>query len=39
VPNTTDVIGEYLVMLDDGATLRGYGRVRRFQRSQAGGEE
>jgi len=35
VPNTTDVIGEYVVQLDEGGTLRGYRRTRRFQRSQA----
>jgi Gas vesicle synthesis protein GvpO len=36
IPNTTDVIGEYLVRLDESGTLRGYRRERRFQRSQAG---
>ena len=35
VPNTTDVIGEYVVQLDESGTLRGYRRTRRFQRSQA----
>lgn len=38
IPNTTDVIGEYLVRLDESGTLRGYRRARRFQRSQAEGE-
>jgi Gas vesicle synthesis protein GvpO len=38
IPNTTDVIGEYVVRLDEGGTLRGYRRQRRFQRSQAEGE-
>jgi len=38
IPNTTDVIGEYIVRLDEGGTLRGYRRERRFQRSQAEGE-
>jgi hypothetical protein len=38
IPNTTDVLGEYEVQLDEGGTLRGYKRVRRFQRGQAGGE-
>lgn len=38
VPSTTDVIGEYVVQLDDHGTLRGYQRVRRFQRSQASEE-
>ena len=35
IPNTTDVIGQYLVRLDESGTLRGYRRERRFQRSQA----
>ena len=35
IPNTTDVIGEYVVRLDDSGTLRGYRRERRFQRSDA----
>jgi hypothetical protein len=35
VPNTTDVIGEYEVQLDEEGTLRGYRRTRRFQRGQA----
>jgi hypothetical protein len=38
IPNTTDVLGEYVVQLDEGGTLRGYKRVRRFQRGTAGGE-
>jgi gas vesicle protein GvpO len=38
VPNSTDVIGEYVVQLDEQGTLRGYKRVRRFNRS-AGTEE
>jgi Gas vesicle synthesis protein GvpO len=38
IPNTTDVLGEYVVQLDDGGTLRGLRRERRFQRGQAGGE-
>lgn len=37
IPNTTDVMGEYVVRLDEGGTLRGYRRERRFQRSQAEG--
>jgi hypothetical protein len=37
IPNTTDVIGEYVVRLDEGGTLRGYRRERRFMRSQAEG--
>lgn len=35
IPNTTDVLGEYLVQLDEDGTLRGYHRSRRFQRGQA----
>jgi hypothetical protein len=34
VPNTTDMIGEYLVSLDEDGTLRGYKRVSRFQRGK-----
>jgi Gas vesicle synthesis protein GvpO len=37
IPNTTDVLGEYTVRLDEDGTLRGYRRERRFQRSQAEG--
>jgi hypothetical protein len=37
IPNTTDVIGEYVVRLDEGGTLRGYRRERRFHRCQAEG--
>lgn len=36
VPNTTDVLGEYQVRLDGRGTLRGYKRVRRFVRGDAG---
>jgi hypothetical protein len=39
IPNTTDVLGEYAVQLDEGGTLHGYRRVRRFQRGQAGDQE
>ena len=38
IPNTTDVIGEYVVRLDEGGTLRGYRRERRFQRAAAEGD-
>jgi hypothetical protein len=38
VPSTTDMIGEYVVQLDEGGTLRGYRRTRRFQRAQASQE-
>jgi hypothetical protein len=34
VPNTTDVMGEYVVKLDDEGKLRGYRRERRYQRGQ-----
>ena len=39
IPNTTDLIGEYVVRLDESGTLRGYHRERRFQRCQADGGE
>jgi hypothetical protein len=35
VPNTCDVIGSYVVQLDEKGTLRGYRRTGRFQRAQA----
>lgn len=38
VPNTTDVLGEYVVQMDERGTLRGYRRTRRFQRGHAGEE-
>lgn len=38
VPNTTDVIGSYVVSLDGEGTLRGYRRAGRYMRGQAGGE-
>jgi hypothetical protein len=34
IPNTTDLLGEYIVQLDEDGTLRGYRRSRRFQRGQ-----
>jgi hypothetical protein len=34
IPNTTDLLGTYVVQLDDKGTLRGYRRVRRFVRGQ-----
>jgi hypothetical protein len=34
IPNTTDLLGSYVVKLDDGGTLREYKRTRRFQRGQ-----
>lgn len=39
IPNTTDVMGSYAVKLDEDGTLRGYRRVRRFQRGHASEEE
>ena len=38
IPNTTDVLGSYVVQLDERGTLRGYRRTRRFQRGHAGEE-
>jgi Gas vesicle synthesis protein GvpO len=35
IPNTTDVLGSYVVQLDEHGTLRGYRRTRRYQRGQA----
>jgi hypothetical protein len=35
IPNTTDILGEYVIQLDEGGTLHGYKRTRRFQRAQA----
>lgn len=37
IPNTTDVLGAYIVRLDEEGALRGYRRERRFQRSEAEG--
>ncbi len=39
VPNSTDLLGCYVVTLDDDGELIGYERVRRYQRGQAGGDE
>jgi hypothetical protein len=38
VPSTTDVLASYVVQLDEGGTLRGMRRAKRFQRGHAGGE-
>jgi hypothetical protein len=38
IPNTTDVLGSYVVQLDEGGTLRGFKRARRFQRAHASEE-
>ena len=37
VPNTTDVLGSYVVQLDERGTLRGLKRERRYVRGQAEG--
>lgn len=37
VPNTCDVLGSYVVQLDEKGTLRGYRRTGRYQRAQATG--
>jgi hypothetical protein len=37
IPNTTDVLGEYEIRLDEGGTLHGYRRTRRFLRGQPNG--
>jgi hypothetical protein len=34
IPNTTDVLANYVVQLDDNGGLLGYKRTRRFLRSQ-----
>jgi hypothetical protein len=39
IPTSTDLLGCYVVMLDDDGELLGYERVRRYQRGQAGGEQ
>ena len=39
VPSSTDLLGCYVVTLDDDGELVGYERTRRYQRGQAGGEE
>jgi gas vesicle protein GvpO len=38
IPNTTDVLASYVVQLDEGGTLRGLRRAKRFQRGQASEE-
>ena len=37
VPNTTDVLGSYVVQLDEQGTLRGYRRAGRYTRGQVDG--
>jgi hypothetical protein len=39
IPSSTDLLGCYVVTLDDDGELVGYERTRRYQRGQAGGEE
>jgi hypothetical protein len=39
IPNTTDVMANYVVQLDDTGGLMGYKRTRRYVRGAAGGEE
>jgi hypothetical protein len=38
IPSTTDMLGSYVVQLDEQGTLRGYRRTNRFVRGQAGEE-
>ena len=38
IPSTTDVLGSYMVQLDEQGTLRGYKRVHRYIRGQANEE-
>jgi hypothetical protein len=35
IPNSTDVLGAYRVLLDSEGELAGYRRIRRYQRNQA----
>jgi hypothetical protein len=39
IPPSTDLLGAYVVTLDDDGELVAYERLRRYQRGQAGGEE
>lgn len=39
IPSTTDVLGSYEVRLDGQGTLRGYKRLRRFNRGEARDEQ
>jgi hypothetical protein len=38
IPNTTDLLGSYVVQLDETGALMGYRRSRRYQRGQAEAE-
>jgi hypothetical protein len=39
IPNTTDVLGTYVVQLDEKGNLMGYKRTRRFVRGQTEEED
>jgi Gas vesicle synthesis protein GvpO len=39
IPPSTDLLGSYVVTLDDDGELVAYERLRRYQRGQPGGEE
>jgi hypothetical protein len=39
VPSSTDLLGCYVVTLDENGELVGYERTRRYARAQTGGEE
>jgi|SRR5947209_20598765 len=39
IPNSTDVLGTYVVSIDDDGELVGYERVGRHQRGETGGGE
>lgn len=39
VPNSTDLLGSYVVAIDQNGELVGYERVRRYQRGQVGGDD
>jgi len=39
IPETDDVLGSYEAELDEGGELLGYRRLRRYARSQSGGEQ
>lgn len=39
VPQSTDLLGSYVVSLDDQGEVLGYERRRRYQRGEVGGEE
>ena len=39
IPNSTDLLGCYVVSLDEDGELVGYERSRRYQRGQTGGDD